>query len=108
MHFARNTNTNANTKYTCDTGQTRNKLLEQWMHLTNHTAGHSRPGTRKCISYLERREHSEVPARECSRECTPQCANAIVNGGVVLCARCREGRVRRPGEQQRAFGSLGL
>ena len=34
-----------NTKYTCDTGQTRNKLLEQWVHLTNHTAGHSRPGT---------------------------------------------------------------
>ena len=34
-----------NTKYTRDTGQTRNKLLEQWVHLTNHTAGHSRPGT---------------------------------------------------------------
>ena len=32
---------NTNTKYTCDTGQTRNKLLEQWVHLTNHTAGHS-------------------------------------------------------------------
>ena len=27
-------NTNTNTKYTCDTGQTRNKLLEQWVHLT--------------------------------------------------------------------------
>ena len=40
-----NTNTNTNTKYTCDTGQTRNKLLELWVHLTNHTAGHSRPGT---------------------------------------------------------------
>ena len=38
-------NTNTNTKYTCDTGQTLNKLLEQWVHLTNHTAGHSRPGT---------------------------------------------------------------
>ena len=25
-------NTNTNTKYTCDTGQTRNKLLEQWVH----------------------------------------------------------------------------
>ena len=23
------------TKYTCDTGQTRNKLLEQWVHLAN-------------------------------------------------------------------------
>ena len=34
-----------NTKYMCDTGQTRNKLLEQWVHLTNHAAGHSRPGT---------------------------------------------------------------
>ena len=35
-----------NTKYTCTTGQTRNKLLEQqWVHLTNHTAGHSRPDT---------------------------------------------------------------
>ena len=38
-----------NTKYqipnTCDTGQTRNKLLEQWVHLTNHAAAHSRPGT---------------------------------------------------------------
>ena len=34
-----------NTKYTCDTGQTRNKLLEQWVHLANHAAGHSRPGT---------------------------------------------------------------
>ena len=31
-------NTNANTKYTCDTGQTRNKLLQR-VHLTNHTAG---------------------------------------------------------------------
>ena len=30
-----------NTKYTCDTGQTRNKLLEQWVHLANHAAGHS-------------------------------------------------------------------
>ena len=29
-----------NTKYTCYTGQPRNKL-----HLTNHTAGHTRPGT---------------------------------------------------------------
>ena len=38
-------NTNTNTKYTCDTGQTRNKLLEQWVHLQNHAAGHSRPGT---------------------------------------------------------------
>ena len=37
-----NTNTNTNTKYTCDTGQTRNKLLAQWVHLTNHAAGHSR------------------------------------------------------------------
>jgi CheY-like chemotaxis protein len=27
-------NTNTNTKYTCDTGQTRNKLLAQWVHLT--------------------------------------------------------------------------
>ena len=35
------TNTNTNTKYSCDTGQTRNKLLEQRVHLTNHTAGHS-------------------------------------------------------------------
>ena len=42
---AKNTNTNTNTKYTCDTGQTRNKLLAQWVHLTNHAAGHSRPGT---------------------------------------------------------------
>jgi vacuolar protein 8 len=33
-------NTNTNTKYTCDTGQTRNKLLAQWVHLTNHAAGH--------------------------------------------------------------------
>ena len=32
----------SNTKYTSDTGQTRNKLLEQWVHLTNHTAGHER------------------------------------------------------------------
>ena len=30
-----------NTKYTCNTGQTRNKLLEQWVLLTHHTAGHS-------------------------------------------------------------------
>ena len=37
--LVRNTNTNTNTKYTCDTGQTRNKLLELWVHLTNHTAG---------------------------------------------------------------------
>ena len=42
---AENTNTNTNTKYTCDTGQTRNKLLEQWVHLTNHTAGHSNKAT---------------------------------------------------------------
>ena len=34
-----------NTKYTRDTGQTRNKLLGQWVHLANHAAGHSRPGT---------------------------------------------------------------
>ena len=32
-------------KYTCDTGQTGNKLLAQWVHLTNHAAGHSRPDT---------------------------------------------------------------
>ena len=30
-----NTNTNTNTKYT---GQTRNKLLAQWVHLTNHAS----------------------------------------------------------------------
>ena len=34
-----------NAKYTCNTGQTRSKLLEQWVHLTNLTAGQSRPGT---------------------------------------------------------------
>ena len=34
-----------NTKYTCDTGQTRNQLLEQLVHLANHAAGHWRPGT---------------------------------------------------------------
>ena len=33
-----NTNTNTNTKYTCDTGQTRNTLLAQWVHLTNHVS----------------------------------------------------------------------
>ena len=27
-----------NTKYTYNTGQSRYKLLEQWVHLTNHTA----------------------------------------------------------------------
>ncbi len=27
-----------NAKYTFDTGQTRNKLLAQWVHLTNHAA----------------------------------------------------------------------
>ena len=37
--------TNTNTKYNCDTGQTRNKLLAQWVHLTYHAAGHSRPRT---------------------------------------------------------------
>ncbi len=31
------TNTNTNTKYTCDTGQTRNKLLAQWVHLAPRT-----------------------------------------------------------------------
>ena len=31
-------NTNTNTKYTCDTGQTRNKLLAQWVHLINRAA----------------------------------------------------------------------
>ena len=36
-------NTNTNTKYTCDTGQTRNKLLEHWVHLTNRSARYSRP-----------------------------------------------------------------
>ncbi len=39
------TNTNTNTKHICDTGQTSNKLIAQWVHLTNHAAGHSRPGT---------------------------------------------------------------
>ena len=34
-----------NTKCTCDTGQTRNKLLEHWVRLTNRAAGQSRPGT---------------------------------------------------------------
>ena len=38
-------NNNTNTKYNCNTGQTRKELLEQWVHLTNHTAGHSRPDT---------------------------------------------------------------
>ena len=33
-----------NTKYTCCAGQTRNKLLEQRVHLTNRTAGRCRPG----------------------------------------------------------------
>jgi hypothetical protein len=32
---ATGTNTNTNTKYTCDTGQTRNKLLAQWVHLAH-------------------------------------------------------------------------
>ena len=31
-------NTNTNTKCTCGTGQARNKLLEQWVHLTNRAA----------------------------------------------------------------------
>jgi hypothetical protein len=44
-HDGAEQNTNTNTKYTCDTGQTRNKLLAQWVHLTNHAAGHSSPGT---------------------------------------------------------------
>ena len=30
-----------NSKYTCDTGQTRNKLLEQWVHRTDHASEHS-------------------------------------------------------------------
>ena len=34
-------NTNRNTKYTCATCQTNNKLLEQWMHQTKRTAGYS-------------------------------------------------------------------
>ncbi len=36
----RNTNTNTNTKYTCDT---RNKLLAQWVHLTNHLERRNAP-----------------------------------------------------------------
>ncbi len=47
-----NTNTNTNTKYTCDTGKTRNKMLAQWVHLTNHAAGHSRPGTAHLVGGL--------------------------------------------------------
>ena len=42
-----------NTKCTCDTGQTRNKLLEQWVHLANHAAGHSRPGTTHQTAYSD-------------------------------------------------------
>ncbi len=38
-HKQSDANTNTNTKYTCDTGQTRNKLLAQLVHLTNHAAG---------------------------------------------------------------------
>ena len=46
-------------KYTCDTGQTRNKLLEQWVHLTNRAAGHSRPGTTQIPNTkYERKEHA--------------------------------------------------
>jgi hypothetical protein len=32
-------------QYILDTGQARNKLLAQWVQLTNHAAGHSKPGT---------------------------------------------------------------
>ncbi len=35
----RNTNTNTNTKYICDTGQTRNKLLAQWVRTAHACAG---------------------------------------------------------------------
>ena len=32
-----------------DTGQTRNKLLAHWAHLTNNAAGHSRPERRGSV-----------------------------------------------------------
>ena len=58
LKILRNTNThrntNRNTRYTCDTGQTRNRLLAQWVHLTNHAADsgdrHSSP-RRKYMKY---------------------------------------------------------
>ena len=46
---AENTNTNTNTKYTCDTGQTRNKLLEQWVHLTHSRALEARYYASNCL-----------------------------------------------------------
>jgi hypothetical protein len=48
LHYIRPTSLwlvrNTNTKYTCDTGQTRNKLLAQWVHLpANHAANEHKP-----------------------------------------------------------------
>jgi hypothetical protein len=40
-------------KNTCDTGQTRNKLLPQRVHLTNHAAGHSRLGTAHLTAQID-------------------------------------------------------
>ena len=49
------------TKYTCGTGQTLNKLLEQWVHLTNHAAGHSRPGTTHLTTTRVLRSENTLP-----------------------------------------------
>ena len=62
-------NTNTNTKYTCDTGQTRNKLLEQWVHLTNHTAGHSRP-TAHFVLQWQSGQYVSVAIVGCTRKAT--------------------------------------
>ena len=42
---------NTNTKYTCDTGQTRNKLLAQWVHLINRAAMRGVHEMRWCAPY---------------------------------------------------------
>ena len=64
-------NTNTNTKYTCDTGKTSNKLLVQWVHLTNHAAApdgshnnadHARVGS-ICKPYHLAAGHVVTPAR---------------------------------------------
>ena len=34
------TNTRTSAKYACDSGQTRNRQLAQWVRLTNHASGH--------------------------------------------------------------------
>ena len=68
-----------NTKYTCNTGQTRNKLLEQWVHLTNHTA--TATSSRPTVA------PTSHPLAQASARCAPR-AVGRTSPDPALASRC--------------------